>query len=255
MALAWVDPCADSMFDPLLFTRYRPYQSPVYPDSIFAFVPHDYNTSDLGLNTPVTKTYPDMPDPRLLPADSITADMYTEDGYLKFFEYQLDITNLLPTVQYYVSITAFDFGSPAQGLNPLESSQDDNLTPAFPMHELDSPLSGSDKVYVYPNPYRIDADYRGLGFEGRAQDDKWNERVRSIWFANLPPKCTINIWTLDGDRVRTIEHDVPISDPTYSRERWDLINRNFQIIVSGLYYWTVEAPDRETQIGKLVVLR
>ncbi len=250
-----LEPCTDSSFDPLLFTQFRPYLSPVYPESIFAFVPHDYNTADLGYNTPVTKTYPNMPDPRLLPADSITADMYTEDGYLKFYEYQLDVTNLLPTVQYYVSITAFDFGSPAQGLNPLESSQDDNLTPAFPMHEMDSPLSGSDKVYVYPNPYRIDADYRGLGFEGRAQDDRWDERVRAIWFANLPPKCTINIWTLDGDRVRTIEHDKPISDPTYSRERWDLINRNFQIIVSGLYYWTVEAPDKETQIGKLVVLR
>jgi len=248
-------PCEDSTFDPLLFTQFRPYLSPVYPESIFAFVPHDYNTSDLGFNTPVTKTYPNMPDPRLLPADSITPDMYTDDGYLKFFEYQLDVTNLLPTVQYYVSITSFDFGSPAQGLNPLESSKDDNLTEAFPLHQLDSPLSGSDKVYVYPNPYRIDADYRGLGFEGRAEDDRWDERVRAIWFANLPPRCTINIWTLDGDRVRTIEHDKPVTDPTYSRERWDLINRNFQIIVSGLYYWTVEAPDKETQIGKLVVLR
>jgi len=249
------EPCNDTTFDPVLFTQSHWYRHPDYPDSIFMFKDHDYNTADLGINTPVTKVYPDMPDPRFLPADSITEDMYTEYGCLKFFEYEMTIENILPTVPYYVSVTAIDFGSPAQGIYPMESSKFDNMTPAFPLHELDAPLSGNGDVYVYPNPYRIDAGYRGLGYEGRNQDHMWHERVRSIWFANLPPRCTIRIFSLDGDRIKTIEHDMPISDPTYSRHRWDLINRNFQMIVSGLYYWTVDAPDQATQIGKLVILR
>jgi len=58
-----------------------------------------------------------------------------------------------------------------------------------------------------------------------------------------------------GDLVKEIDHDVPVSDPTYTHDYWDMITRNRQTVVSGLYYWTVEAPSSETQIGKLVVIR
>ena len=251
-----VDPCTDSAFEPLQFSQLSPYRHPLYPnDSIFWFRPHDYNASAFGVSTPITKIYPEVPDPRLLPADSITEDMYTEDGYLKFYEYECTIENILPTVGYCVSVTAFDYGSPAMGVTPLESDRTKGVVEAFPLHELDLPLSGSDEIYVYPNPYRLDVDYRGVGLEGRNQDDRWDERVRAIWFANLPAKCTIHIFTLDGDRVRTIEHDLPVTDPTHRRHHWDLINRNFQKVETGLYYWVVEVPGGKTQVGKLALIR
>jgi hypothetical protein len=44
------------------------------------------------------------------------------------------------------------------------------------------------------------------------------------------------------------------SDPTSRDHEWDLITRNTQMIVSGLYYWTVEMPDGRVQMGKLVIL-
>ncbi len=250
------EPCSDTTFDPLFYTQLNPYRHPDFPnDSLFRFTAHHWNAFELGVATPISKRFPDVPDPRLLPVDSLTVDMYTEDGYLRFYEYEFTIENLLATVPYYVTVTAFDFGSPKAGVNPLESPKTENVKSAFPYHESEQPVSHSDKVVVYPNPYRIDAEYRAHGYEGRNRDNWWDERVRSIWFANLPPKCIITIFSLDGDRIRTLEHDFSRTDPMHTRHRWDLINRNFQQVESGLYYWTVEIPDRETQIGKLVIIR
>ena len=78
--------------------------------------------------------------------------------------------------------------------------------------------------------------------------------MRAIWFANLPPKCTITIFTIDGDEVRRIRHDVDPTDPMYHIDYWDLITRNSQQPVSGLYYWVVEDDQGRTQIGKLVLI-
>ena len=250
------DPCSDSTFDPLAYDRFHPFKHPAFPDdSLFYFTKHEFNASEWGRTTPITKRFPDVPDPRRLSPADLTPDMYTDDGYLKFFEYEVTVNNLLPTVAYYVGVTAFDYGSPAMGLVPLESERTAGLIEAFPAHERDAAVTGSNRVYVYPNPYRGDANYRALGYEGRNQDDRWDERVRSIWFANLPPRCTITIFTLDGDRVRTLEHDIPADDPAVTHHRWDLINRNMQMVESGLYYWTVQTPNGETQIGKLVIVR
>ena len=81
-----------------------------------------------------------------------------------------------------------------------------------------------------------------------------DNRTRRIHFANLPPKCTISIYSLDGDLVREIFHDKNISDPNAAHDAWDLITRNTQLVVSGLYYWTVETESGETQLGKLVII-
>ena len=43
-------------------------------------------------------------------------------------------------------------------------------------------------------------------------------------------------------------------DPLASHASWDLITRNTQLVVSGIYYWTVEDNDGDVQIGKLVVI-
>ncbi len=250
------NPCLDSSFVPSAYSdRGHYFQPEGFPDSIFFFTPHDRNASGVGQLTSITRTYPDMPDPRTLEPDELTPELYTEDGYLKYFEYQLDLTDLLPTVPYYVSVTTFDFGSPSAGVAPLETEVTERPVEAFPIHELDQPVSGSDQIYVYPNPYRLDVDYREIGIEGRNQDDRWDERVRVIWFANLPPKCTIHLFTIDGDRVRTMEHNVPATDATSRRHQWDLINRNYQRVQTGLYYWVVEIPGGKSQVGKLAIIR
>jgi len=249
------DPCADSSFDPLRSSPTCVYQHPLYPDSLFYFTKNGYNVSELGVTTPIRKTYPDMADPSTLPADSIPDTMYTKDGYLKFYEYEFEITDLLPSVPYWMNVTAFDFGSPESGLlQALESKKTLGVKEGFPLRPLDAPISGSGKIYVYPNPYRIDAHYRSFGLEGRNQDMMPDDKVRLLHFGNLPPKCTIKIFSLDGDRLITIEHDKDPSDPTAHHNSWNLITRNHQRPVSGLYYWTVETPDGRTQIGKFAII-
>ncbi|MCH7948103.1 MAG: hypothetical protein IIC66_09935, partial [candidate division Zixibacteria bacterium] len=244
------DPCGDSLFDPLNYRPGSPYIHPFYPDSVFYFAKHGSNADQFGSTTPIVKKFPNQ----LLPSIPPVPDDYTDDGYFKYYEYEFEINNLLATVPYYMNVTAFDFGSPEAGLEPLETSKVLGAIEAFISGSAEA-FSGEFKdIYVYPNPYRNDVDYRGQGFEGLTQDFLPRDKVRAIHFANLPPKCTIRIYSLDGDLIRELSHDVSPSDPTFSHAQWDLITRNRQIIVSSLYYWSVEMPDGSTQIGKFVVI-
>ena len=244
------DPCGDSLFDPLIYRPGNPYIHPLYPDSAFYFAKHGSNADQFGSTTPIVKKFPNQ----LLPSIPPVPDDYTDDGYFKYYEYEFEINNLLATVPYYMNVTAFDFGSPEAGLEPLETSKALGTIEAFVSGSA-AALSGEFKdIYVYPNPYRNDVDYRGQGFEGLTDDFLPRDKVRAIHFANLPPKCTIRIFSLDGDLIRELFHDVSPSDPTFSHAQWDLITRNRQLIVSSLYYWSVEMPDGSTQIGKFVVI-
>ena len=246
--------CEDDTFDPLDYPRNHPYRMPGYPDSIFYFEPHDFNQSEFA-TTGIQKIYPDQPYPSTLIPDSADASELTDDGYLKYFEYEYTIDNLLPTVPYYVNITAFDFGSPAMGVNPLETSKTVGARMGYPTPNSQDVQQRDLKAYVYPNPYRGDGDYYDKGFEGR--DARWYipDRLRRIHFANLPARCTISIFSLDGDLVRQWEHDMDPNDPASSHDEWDLITRNTQRVVSGIYYWTVAEPNGKTQIGKLVIIK
>jgi hypothetical protein len=80
-----------------------------------------------------------------------------------------------------------------------------------------------------------------------------DDRVRAIHFTNLPHKCTIRIFTIDGDLVREINHDFPKDSPGSMHEIWDVITRNTQPPVSGIYYYSVESV-YGNQIGKLVLI-
>ncbi|UCD64646.1 MAG: hypothetical protein JSW34_04205 [Candidatus Zixiibacteriota bacterium] len=248
------DPCADSGFNPLLYTELSPYVRRGFNDSVFYFQRHDYNASFPGVNTPVAKIYPDEPDPSLYHPDSIPEAAYTNDGYLKYYEYEVIIDNLLPTIPHWVNVTAFDFGDATTGVRPLESALGVGAKSAYPLGTFETTAESRASVYVYPNPYRIDAGYRDEGFEGRTEDDRPDYRVRAIHFRNLPPRCSISIYSLDGDLVRRLEHDMDPSDPNSSHDTWNLITRNTQMVVSGLYYWVVEAEDGSTQMGKLVII-
>jgi hypothetical protein len=138
----------------------------------------------------------------------------------------------------------------------LETSPVTGIQSAFAQGPTPVGDTWKDSVYVYPNPYRIDGGYQENGYEGREKDlrDNAPDRKRKVNFANLPPICTIRVYTLDGDLVKEISHNVDISNPLHSHDSWDLITRNTQLIVSGLYYWTVEDDKGNVQVGKLVIL-
>ena len=70
----------------------------------------------------------------------------------------------------------------------------------------------------------------------------------------------ISIFSLSGDLIKVLEHTDGQAD-----EYWDLITRNNQSVVSGLYVYVVEAPDisivgqsskdLEKYIGKFAIFR
>ncbi len=252
----------DTTWNPLHFTAVNPYHLPGFPDSAFYFTAQDYNQSHFGKDTRITKAYPNAPNPDTLsPAtvpDSLRSLYLTEDGYFKYYEYQMVITNLLPTIPYYVNVTAFSFGSPASGLGSLESSPTVGYKTAYAAASYEQKTTASKQIYVFPNPYRADGGYQANGYEGNDafSRGKPTDRQRRVHFANVPSNCTIKIFTLDGDLVRELAHpDVQSpcqEDPNVAC--WDLITRNTQLAVSGIYYWTVEDGQGNTQIGKLVLI-
>ncbi|RME19665.1 MAG: hypothetical protein D6800_14015, partial [Candidatus Zixiibacteriota bacterium] len=171
----------------------------------------------------------------------------------KYYEYEYILGNLLPTIRYYVSVTAFDFGFAEGNIPSKESNKLNNITEAFAQTSSDTVEEKQLDAYIYPNPYRLDAAYAARGFENR-EGNLAPERARRIHFANLPKVCTISIYSLDGDRIDSWEHNFPDGGPESMHDEWDVITRNGLEPVSGLYYWVVESKDR-TQIGKLVIIK
>ena len=229
-------------FDPYAYSYAEPLE---VGDESYYFEPVDYNASDLSTMSLIHKLYPD--------AVNDTGDV-DEEGRMRFYEYEYFIENLLPTVPYWISVTAFDFGHPPKDLEALESHPRQNMVEAIPVKQgADVLRDGKLDVYCYPNPYRVDADYPQRGFENRGNEFPVT-RAGTIYFANLPHQCTISIYTLDGDLIRRIDHDEPEGSGTASTHRWNLISRNTQWVVSGLYYWVIES-EFGSQVGKLAIIK
>ncbi|UCG62703.1 MAG: hypothetical protein JSV52_05300 [Candidatus Zixiibacteriota bacterium] len=253
LQMLYGDPLGISDFDPLIYDQDHVYTHPDFPDSVFYFASQDFNCSEFGVATPIRKSYPEQEYPSSLNPYEARRDELTEDGYLKYFEYEILIDNLLPTVAYYVSVTAFDFGCPEYGIKALESPVLNSMKVAYPLASTDEIAEKQLKVFVYPNPYRGDVDYEGLGYENR-DGTLAPDRMHRIHFANLPPVCTIYIYSLDGDLIRRLEHNYPEGGPEAMHEEWNMITRNTQLVETGLYYWVVESEEG-TQIGKLVIIK
>ncbi len=228
-------------FDPLAYSIADPLE---IGNESYYFAGVDYNASKFTDST-IHKIYPD--------AVNDTGDV-DDEGRMRFYEYEYVIEDLLPTVPYWVSVTAFDFGHPPKNLDALESRPDQNMVKVMAVDQEPEVLAGGKlNVYCYPNPYRIDGDYPERGFENRGNELPVS-RAGTIYFANLPHRCTISIYTLDGDLVRRMEHDEPEGSGTASVHRWNLVTRNTMWVVSGLYYWVVESA-HGSQIGKLVIIK
>ncbi|MCK4301888.1 MAG: hypothetical protein KAW91_03900, partial [candidate division Zixibacteria bacterium] len=171
--------CDDMSFHPLDYPRNSTYRHPLYPDSEFYFAPQDFNVSHLGVNTPIRKIYPDQPYPSSLSPDSAGPEELTEDGRLMYFEYELELVNLLSTVPYWVNVTAFDYGAPKSGLASLETSVTEGARVVYGGSGWEEVEREGLEVYVYPNPYRVDAGYGEWGFEGRVETDRPVDRTRA----------------------------------------------------------------------------
>jgi hypothetical protein len=105
-------------------------------------------------------------------------------------------------------------------------------------------------VKVVPNPYLITNEWQ------------ISPQLRRLKFINLPNRCTIRIFNLNGELVKTIVHSetVDFTDQTTVEnnaggdEWWDLLSANRQLVSSGVYIFHVRSDVGE-QVGKFVVIR
>jgi hypothetical protein len=91
-----------------------------------------------------------------------------------------------------------------------------------------------DRIRVVPNPYLVSSLYEPEYGELR------REPVRQIQFINLPQQCTIHVFTVAGDRVKTIEHNA-----ANGSEAWDLRAEGGREIVSGVYLYIVKTKEAQ----------
>ncbi len=239
----------DPEFEPSLYPRTDPLK---FLDTFYYFQTQSYNAA-LAPDQ-VHKVYPDAIKP---PDDTLqwTADMLTEEHgkpLPRYYEYEYVLDKLLPTIEYYASVTAFDFGFAFGGIPSREASKYANITNAYAIPSAQTVASEHRDVYIWPNPYRYDGNYLEQGFENHDQS-LWYDRARRIHFGNLPAKCTISILSLDGDLIKEIHHSFAPDDPEAQHDSFDLISRAGLLVVSGIYYWVVEGDGR-TQMGKLVII-
>jgi len=184
----------------------------------------------------------------------------TLDG--RIYNYRFMNDNLLNGWEYAFAVSAFDRGDPANNLPSLESSALLGAGRVFP-----GPTPAEKrKVTVFPNPYKAGSLWDGRG------DDGIQERSRLIYFANLPERCSIKIYTVAGDLVDVIDHDgktysgadiawfqqYAAGDKVFSGgiHGWDLVTKSDQALATGLYLFTVEDRNSgELSRGKFVVIK
>jgi len=107
-------------------------------------------------------------------------------------------------------------------------------------------LEDLENIKVVPNPYRGYAAFEERSFysQGRAP--------RKIQFTHLPARCTIRIYTINGELVKTIEHE---SDIANGIESWDMLTKDNLAISYGIYIYHVEAEGVGERIGKFAVIK
>ena len=110
---------------------------------------------------------------------------------------ELDINNLYPKYQFSIS-----------GLDPIISTDKDD-------EKVNEDL---DLITVVPNPYYAYSAYEA------------NALTNTVKIANLPNRCTVTIYSINGTKIRQFE-----KDNTEASIDWDLTNHANTPIASGFY--------------------
>lgn len=112
-----------------------------------------------------------------------------------------------------------------------------------------APTVSALNVKVVPNPYLVRNEWEG------------HHDFRKLKFINLPNKCTIRIYTLAGDLIRTLYHEETnpkgiagnIPNQQGGDEDWDLLSAAGQKPAPGIYIFHIES-DVGTQVGKFAIV-
>lgn len=112
--------------------------------------------------------------------------------------------------------------------------------------DSESAKAEMDKIKVVPNPYLASASWE------QKNPFSTGRGPRELHFTHLPAKCTIRIFTVNGELVDIIEHNNPLNDGTAV---WNMLSRDNLSISYGVYVFHVEAPGIGEKIGKFAVIK
>ena len=91
-----------------------------------------------------------------------------------------------------------------------------------------------EQIQISPNPYYITHQAVKSPYDSK------------LFFSKLPPKCTIEIYTVAGDLINTMNHDEYNNEGTPDRhalEVWDLLTKNRQRVQSQALIAVITAPN------------
>jgi hypothetical protein len=89
------------------------------------------------------------------------------------------------------------------------------------------------RIKVVPNPYYVTHQAQRSAYDAK------------IFFTHLPDRCTIRIYTLAGELVRTLEYDASTAAEKgqLGVALWDLLSDNLQRVASQAFVAHVETPN------------
>jgi hypothetical protein len=153
---------------------------------------------------------------------------------IKEFAYQILISNVpsdtakrLPTSGTVIKITSN---------NALTAN--DRYEFEFTPSTFDPTQVDLSQIRVVPNPYIVTSKYENM------------QNVRQIRFMYLPPECTIAVYTVAGNRVKTLTHK-----STTGSLAWNLVSDWSQALAFGVYVYVVEDPQGNRHIGKFALIK
>ncbi len=171
---------------------------------------------------------------------------------------------------YFYSVTAFDSTDVGITESRRSAVEAEGIVPQ-------TKAKPGQSVSVVPNPYRGYANIRQRPSAWDLTPNATDPTGTHIDFYGMPPgKWTLKIFTISGDLVQVLRSEDSVNEsvrptvsdggnsyPGYNRQqdtpddgqaRWNLISRNGQDVVSGVYLFTVESSEG-TQRGKFVIIR
>ncbi len=118
-------------------------------------------------------------------------------------------------------------------------SEDDIFNFNFKKAGFNPDLVNLSDIRVVPNPYIVGAAWEEL------------QNVHQVRFMYLPPVCTINIYTVSGEKVNTIDRN----NYETGDELFNLVNISNQALAFGVYVYVVTTPDGKKETGKFAIIR
>jgi len=113
--------------------------------------------------------------------------------------------------------------------------------PLFGNQENAKNSNAMNNIKVVPNPYY------GFSTLDRSTADKF------VTFRNLPLECTIKIYTLNGDLIRTLTKTPGPNPASSSTMEWNMQNQDRTPVASGIYVALIDAPGIGQKVLKIVV--